>query len=228
MKTKNNFTIWLFVAGISIATCTCVSAGTVRRAGSYQTGTGCIGSFTQNIHRQSGSSERNTTVQSGNRVWTRQSDANWNRATGTASRTTVTTAPSGKTASIDRNVTRNGNTVAVNTSRTGYNGKTSNWTKTVTADGNGTASINGQHVRQYGNVASTSSTVQRTSSGHITTGSYTTSAGKSGTYQKQVINGYEAQTKIATVTGSNGHSVKRIVRTTPDGATVVRIVKPTQ
>lgn len=197
------------------------------RSGSFETSHGRSGTFEQTLNRQPGSSQRDTTVQTGNGVWNRQSDATWNRQTGTANRTTVTTAPNGKTATINQNAVRDGNTVTVNGSRTGYDGKTSDWNKTVTANGNGTATVNGQYTRQNGNTIDTSATVTKTANGHVTDGTYATSAGKSGTFDQTVVNGDGTRTKTDTVTGANGKTAERVVTTTGDDNTIDRTVTTT-
>ncbi|HTQ49890.1 MAG TPA: hypothetical protein VMJ12_04195 [Candidatus Acidoferrales bacterium] len=230
MKTRHNATRFATVAVTLVSLSASVlwtNAGERFRSGSYETSRGRSGTFQQTINRQPGTSQRQTTVQTGHGVWAQQSNATWNRQAGTAGRTTVTTAPNGKTATIDQSAVRNGNLLTVDGSRTGYDGKTSDWNRTVTANGNGTASVNGQYTRQNGNTIDSSSTVTRTADGHATAGSYTTSTGKSGTFDTTVVNNDGTRTQTQTVTGANGKTANRVVITTRDDNTIDRTVTTT-
>jgi hypothetical protein len=203
------------------------NAGERQRSGSFQNSRGRNGTFDQNIERQRGQRQPDTTLESDRVTTTRNTNANWNREEGTANRSTVTTGPNGKSATVEKNATRDGNAVIVDGSRTGFNGQTSTWDKSVTKNGDGTATVNTDYTRQDGTTVNASSTITKTDSGQTKTGSYTTSTGQSGTFAKEIVNADATRTKTQTVTGANGQSADRVVETTKDDNTLNRTATTT-
>jgi hypothetical protein len=192
MKTKLNLTMNFLTIAVAIVSLGVLAADAreFNRSGSYQNSRGYAGTFAQTIDRQPGQYSR------------------------------VTTLGDGKTATVNQTVTRDGSTSTVDGSHIGFDGKTSDWNNTITANGNGTASVNGQYTRQNGNTIDTSATVTKTSDGHTTAGNYSTSTGKTGTFDTTVVNSDGTRTKTETIVGANGQTVGRIIETTRDDNTI--------
>jgi hypothetical protein len=199
MKTKLSLTMNFLRTAVAIVSLGALAANAreFNRSGTYQNSRGKSGTFAQTIDRQPGQYSR------------------------------VTTAGDGKIATVNQTAARSGNTATVTGSRTGFDGKTSDWNNTVTANGNGTASVNGQYTRQNGNTVDTGSTVAKTSDGHTTAGTYSTSTGKSGNYSIDVMNADGTHTKTESATGADGKTVTRAVITDKDGNTIDRTATAT-
>ncbi len=210
-------------------------------SGSYTTGGGRSGTFTNSVNRQPGSATRTTTwnpstggqgVQTANRTY--------DKSTGTGTRSSSTTHPDGKTTSSQGTLSKSGNTTNYNGTYTnaqgqsgtvtdtrtktanGYtndrtitrpNGQTVEEDRSVTHNPDGTTSIQNSATGPRGTV-SDSLTRTPSASGFNTTGTYTNAQGQNGT-----INRTDTRT-----TNSDG-SVTNTLDTTigrPNGQTLDR------
>ena len=215
------------VAALVLAWWSSAWGGEHERSGKIETSGGRTAGFQQEIDRTLDAKDRSTTVQSQDGIWNRNVEESRNRRAGTASRSAVTTAPNGKSATTQESAVRNGNSVDVTGSRTGYDGRSSYWNQTLTRTGKGTVDGQGQYTRQNGNTIDTTSTTVRTADGHVTSGTYSTSTGKSGTFSDEVVNSDGTRTKTQSVTSSDGQTADRVVDTSRAGDTIDRTVTAT-
>jgi hypothetical protein len=75
-----------------------------------------------------------------------------------------------------------------------------------------------------GRSVATSKTVTRTDNGQVTTGSYATSGGRTGSYQIGVASENGTRVKTQSMTTGNGHTLERKVETTAVAGGIHRVV----
>jgi hypothetical protein len=106
-------------------------------------------------------------------------------------------------------------------------GRTASVNQTATRTGNGSVTTNGTYTGLYGRTLNNSATVQKTSNGRITNGSYSTNTGKSGTYSGVVTNSPGSRTKQQQLTTQSGATYSRQVNTTYGNDSLTRTVART-
>jgi hypothetical protein len=199
-------------------------AGQRTRSGSYQ-GRKASGSFQQQVNRSPGHVERTTTWQNQRGQGSRTQQRSWDRNSGTGNYSSSTTRTDGRTYSREGTVTRTGdNTYQVEGTRTGPNGRSAEVEKTLTRNEDGTRSVHSVVTGPEGQSRTTDRTIQKTEDGRSVTGTYATSAGKSGTFESTVVHGEDGTVKTQSLTNQDGRTWNRRVHRQRQGNTINRDV----
>lgn len=195
------------------------------RSGSYQ-GKRSKGTFQQNTSRSKGKAAKGTTWQSEKGQGTRQSQKAWDKETGTGTYSSSTTGPDGKSASRSGTVVRNEDgTYSAKGQVTGPKGNVAEVDKTITKNEDGTRSVQTSYTGSQGKTATVNKTSQKTEAGREVTGTYSTGAGKSGSFQSSSTVSDGSIVKSQSLTNQDDKVVQRSVETSVEGHTATRNVE---
>ena len=147
------------------------------------------------------------------------SEKNWNKAAGTGSYSSTTTRADGKTTSRQGTVTKTGEgSYIVDGTRTGANGKVTDVDKTITRNPGGSSSVHSVYTGPEGKTKTVDRTIQKTEDGHNVTGTYSTSGGKSGSFESNVTRTESGVVKDQSLTNQDGNTWKRGIHRTREGS----------
>ena len=189
------------------------------RSGAFNTSRGNSGTFQQNVARQKGSVEKNTTWQNQRGEQGSHNVArNWDKKTGTGTYATSTTGAKGKTFSREGTLTKTENGLTQQGTITRANGNEIQVNRTAVKNPDGTYSTQATYTGENGKTLTTNGSVTKTENGRTVTGSYSTSGGKSGTFQSGVEHTADGTTVNRSVTNQDGKTATQdVTRTHKDG-----------
>ncbi len=203
---SGNTKLLLVTLVITIAFSSTAYAKERSKSGSFSAGRGNSGTFQQNVARQKGSMEKNTTWQNQRgEQGARNVERKWDKETGTGTYTTSTTGAQGRTFAREGTITRpNGNVIQVN--------------RNAIKNPDGTISAETTYTGGNGKTLTKDAAITKTEDGRTVTGSYSTNTGKSGTFQADVERAADGTTVNRSFTNQDGETATQdVTRTHKDG-----------
>jgi hypothetical protein len=202
-------------------------AGERSRSGSYK-GRRTSGTWQQQTHRSRGHVERNTTWQNGRGQGSRASERNWSRETGTGSYSSTTNRANGRTSSRQGTVTKTGDgSCTLDGTRTTAKGKVIDVEKTFTKNPDGSRSLHSVYTGPEGQTRTVDSSLQKTDTGRSVTGTYSSSGGKSGSFESNLTHTESGVVKDQSRTHQDGETWQRNIHRNREGNTINRDVTVT-
>jgi hypothetical protein len=151
----------------------------------------------------------------------------WDKTTKSGSYSSSKTLPNGKTVSKSGTVTKNADgSYLKHGTITGPDGKVATIDKTITKNADGTRTVHGTVAGPDGKTTTIDKTIQKTDTGRVSTGSYTTSDGKTGTFERTAVNTKNADGSITqNVTVKDSNKGENTITRTLNSATEEPAVK---
>jgi hypothetical protein len=177
--------------------------------GSYVRGNGQGGTYSRDVVREKG--QRSATTNWTNNQGGQGSathERTWNKDTGTRTSSRSATRPNGKTATWNKESQKTDTGRTAHGEGTNFRGQEVNMDRTVTKNGDGTRSVDSTWTNETtGKSVNIDKTVTKTDDGRISTGTYTTGAGNTGTVSGSTTHdGQGGTTHTNTFTNQDGEN----------------------
>ena len=223
---KRTLSIFLAVL-FSVVLFSDAQAGERTRSGKYQ-GKHSSGTFEKKVSRQPGHVTKDTTWQNDKGQGTRHMERNWDKGKGTGTYSSSTTRPDGKTASKAGTVTRNEDgSYTQKGTITGPKGNVTDVDRDMKKNEDGSRSVHSVYTKPNDETVTVDKTIKKTDTGRDATGNYSSSTGKSGTFQSSSNVSEGKRTTSQSLTNQDGKTWKRNIDTAKEGETINRTVTTT-
>jgi hypothetical protein len=223
---KRNFSILLAVL-FSVLLFSNAQAGERTRSGKYQ-GKHSSGTFDTKVSREPGRLTKDTAWQNEKGQGARHMERNWDKEKGTGSYSSTTTNPDGKTTSRAGTVTRNEDgSLTQKVTVTGAQGKVTDLQRDMKKNEDGSRSVHSVYTKPNDETVTVDKTIKKTDTGRDVTGNYSSSTGKSGTFQSSSNVSEGKRTTSQSLTNQDGKTWKRNIDTAKEGDTINRTVTTT-
>jgi hypothetical protein len=202
-------------------------AGEKSRSGTYK-GKHSSGTFEKKVSREPGRVTKDATWQSDKGQGTRHMERNWDKEKGTGTYASSTTRPDGKTTSSTGSMTRNEDgSYSQKGTIIGPKGNATDVQRDMKKNEDGSRSVHSVYTKPNDETVTVDKTIKKTETVREATGNYSSSTGKSGTFQSTSAVSDGKRTTNQSLTNQDGKTWQRRIETAKEGDTINRSVTTT-
>jgi hypothetical protein len=227
MHTAKTLSIGFAALFLTAVLCTDGHTRERHQSGAYK-GRNTSGTFQRDVSKSNGNATRDTKWQNERGEGQRHSERHWNKESGTGTYSSSTKRADGKTSSSEGTIKKNADgSYSQHGTVTGPKGNTSTVDRDVTKNADGSRSVHSTYTNQDNQTLTVDKTVQKTDAGRTASGTYSSSTGKSGTFESQSTAADGKITTHRSLTNQDQKTWQRDIETSRDGNALNRNVTTT-